>query len=238
MTAQRQRASITAEQRADLQVRLLELQSGKCYICDEPIDLEIHNGSLDIDHIESFIEGGANEANNYALTHQSCNRSKGAMDVRVARRVKEMEKLHQQARHAGNRGANLNDVLEKYGGGKARLRIKFEQDEVQLGFPEANDNRIQSFPLYSDKLSGMRYFFTVVPLEYIHHDDRINPRDIGGSVRKLVEEFLRGNPQLHIGLGWWEPDQDGAGFLKLFDGQHKAAAQIMLASESCPCVFL
>ena len=233
MTTQQRRAAITPDQRAEIEPRLMELQNGKCYICDESIDLEI-SGPLDIDHIKPFSEGGADSANNYALTHQSCNRSKGASDIRVARRVYEMEKLHQQARDGGNRGANLADVLHKYGGGKARLSIKHEAAQVSLSFPEASDNRIQSFPLYNDKLSKIQYFFAVVPLEYIHHDDRINPRDIGINVRKLVEEFLRGNPQLHVGLAWWQPENDGAGFLKLFDGQHKAAAQIMLGVRELP----
>src|SRR5262249_23562886 len=35
-------------------------------------------------------------------------------------------------------------------------------------------------------------------------------------------------PQLHVALGWWTPNSDGAGPVKVFDGQHKAAAQILL----------
>jgi hypothetical protein len=73
-----------------------------------------------------------------------------------------------------------------------------------------------------------------VPLEYLHHDDRINPRSIGSNIRGLIEEFLSKNPQLHVGLAWWAPQQDGAGPVKVFDGQHKAAAQILLGIRELP----
>ena len=234
MTTTRRRASFSQQEREELESRLIELQSGKCYICDEPIDLEVHHGSLEIDHINPFVDGGTDTGNNFALTHMPCNRSKGASDIRVARRLAELEKLQKQARDGGGRGANLSHLLANYGGGKARLRIKRESDHVELSFPEAGDVRIQSLPLYKDKLSGSEYFFAVVPLEYIHHDDRINPRDIGANIRKLIEEFLKELPQLHIGLAWWAPEADDAGPLKLFDGQHKAAAQIMLGVRELP----
>ena len=234
MAIARRRVKLSPERREQLEGRLFDRQSGKCYICDEEIDLEIHQGNLEIDHIDPFSEEGLDSDNNFALTHGSCNRNKATSHILVARLLVELEKLRQQAINNGGRGANLSHVLAKYGGGKARLRLKRNSDRIELSFPESADNRLQSTPLYKDHLSGLEYFFTTVPLEYIHHDDRINPRDIGTSVRKLIEEFMRNRPQLHVGLAWWKPENDGAGFLKLFDGQHKAAAQIMLGIRTLP----
>src|SRR5205085_602583 len=71
-------------------------------------------------------------------------------------------------------------------------------------------------------------------LEYLHHDDRINPRSIGANIRGLIEEFLQKRPQLHVALAWWAPDSDNSGQIKVFDGQHKAAAQIMLGVRELP----
>ena len=95
-------------------------------------------------------------------------------------------------------------------------------------------NEIRRVPLYKDPLSDMDYFFTVLPLEYLHHDDRINPRSIGANIRGLIEEFLQKRPQLHVALAWWSPETDGCGPVKVFDGQHKAAAQIMLGMKELP----
>jgi len=83
-------------------------------------------------------------------------------------------------------------------------------------------------------MSGMHSFFATIPLEYLHHDDRINPRSIGPNIRGLIEEFLKKRPQLHVGLAWWAPGEDGAGAIKVFDGQHKAAAQILLGGRRLP----
>ena len=73
-----------------------------------------------------------------------------------------------------------------------------------------------------------------MPIQYVFHDDKINPRSIGSNVSKLLAEFYKGNPQLHISLGYVENEIDGLSEVKLFDGQHKAAAQIMLGIKNIP----
>ena len=227
-------AGLTLEDRTALEGRLLDRQSGKCFICDDTIDPVLHQDQLDVDHIVPVNEQGADDEHNFALTHASCNRSKGASDLRVARRMAEFEKLQQQALERGERGANLGHVLAKHGGAKAAIRLKNSDGRVEFTLSASGDETIQSIPLYQDSLSNMRYFFSVFPLEYIHHDDRINPRSIGRNIRPLIEEFLRQRPQLHVGLAWWAPEKDGTGKIKMFDGQHKAAAQILIGSRKLP----
>ena len=227
-------AGLTLEDRTALEGRLLERQSGKCFICDDTIDPVLHQDQLDVDHIVPLAEQGADDEHNFALTHASCNRSKGASDLRVARRMAEFEKLQQQALERGERGANLGHVLAEHGGAKAAIRLQNSGGRIEFTLSAAGDETIQSVPLYQDPLSDMKYFFGVFPLEYIHHDDRINPRSIGRNIRPLIEEFLRKRPQLHVGLAWWAPEEDGTGKIKMFDGQHKAAAQILIGSRKLP----
>lgn len=190
-------AALDKEGRTALERRLLDRQSGKCFICDETIDLLLHQGQLDIDHLIPLSEQGPDEENNFALVHASCNRSKSASDLRVARRMAEFERLQKSAQERGERGANLGHVLQRYGGAKAKLVLKRVDGNVEFALPATGNNRIQNRPLFGDPLSGMKYFFTILPLEYIHHDDRINPRSIGSNIRALIEEFMKKRPQLH-----------------------------------------
>ncbi len=232
-------ASLSAQKRSELEQRLLKRQSGHCFICNDPIDLVLHKDQLEIDHIDPLAEQGLDAEQNFALTHASCNRNKGATNLEVARRLVEFERMQEDAKSTGKRGANLGDVLERHGGAKHSIRIQKRGDHAEYALSAAGDESIRKAPIYRDKLSGMEYFFGVFPIEYVHHDDRINPRSIGGNIRGLIEEFLKRRPQLHVGLAWWAPDDDGQGPLKLFDGQHKAAAQILLGVEQVPVrVFL
>jgi hypothetical protein len=230
---------LDSESRTRLEQRLHNRQNGRCFICDDPIDLVLHHGQLHIDHIDPLAQDGLDAENNFALTHASCNLSKGVANLEIARRLAEFERLQNQAQEDGRRGANLGDVLERHGGATQDLRIRRNGDHVEFTLAASGDNSIKRFPVYRDKLSGMDSFFAGVPLEYLHHDDRINPRSIGANIRGLIEEFSQKRPQLHVALAWWAPDQDGNGRVKVFDGQHKAAAQILLGVRDLPVrVFL
>jgi 5-methylcytosine-specific restriction endonuclease McrA len=225
-------ADLNNEQRRALESRLLHRQSGRCFICNKVLDLILDAGKLDVDHIDPLVNEGRDEENNFALTHASCNRSKGASDLRVARRMAEFDELQETARESGARGANLGHVLSRYGGAKSSLKLKVSANVVEF---KLADETIQQTPLYRDGLSGMDYFFAVMPLDYLHHDDRINPRGIGTNIRGLIEEFMKKRPQLHVSLAWWAPDEgENSGQIKVFDGQHKAAAQILLGVTKLP----
>jgi len=44
-------AALDAEQRTTLEQKLLTRQTGRCFICDDPIDLMLHKRQLDIDSL-------------------------------------------------------------------------------------------------------------------------------------------------------------------------------------------
>lgn len=223
---------LSTDQRASLVQRLHGAQKGACFICADPIDLVLHADAIDIDHVEPLKLGGKDDQSNFALTHASCNRSKQASDLRVARVLARFERV--RARCADqNRGPNLSDVLLEYGGAKHPLHIHVASDTASYSFAEIGDNAVRTVPVYRDDLSGVRYFFAKLPIAYLHHDDRINPRAIGGSLPKLVEEFHRCFPQLHVALGFVESAR-GVSPVKVFDGQHKATAQVLLGVRDLP----
>jgi len=85
-------------------------------------------------------------------------------------------------------------------------------------------------PVHTDpNNASVKSFTALVPIEHVFHDSDINPRSII-DLEPFIEEFYRGNPQLlpslaHLVLDGQTPHR---GRICLFDGQHKAAAQIFL----------
>lgn len=77
------------------------------------------------------------------------------------------------------------------------------------------------------------FFFITLSVENLFHDERINPGAIGSRIRGLIEEFLHGHPQLHVGLAWSRVEGSEAE-IRVFDGQHKIAAKLLLCIREFP----
>jgi HNH endonuclease len=226
--------NLTQPQRSELIAKLHASQNGRCFICEKPIDLVLHAANIDIDHIVPQQVQGKDDPSNFALTHDVCNRAKQASDLRVARVLAKFDSIRAEVQQE-NRGPNLSDLLQRYGGAQYDLPVKRDQGNLIYSLPDVGKVETHSVPIYTDDLSGVAYAFVRLPLAYIHHDDQINPRPIGRSLQRLVEEFHRKRPQLHIGLGWTNiPGGSGRCRIKMFDGQHKAAAQVLLGVKEIP----
>ena len=224
---------LSPQERKDLVTTLHNTQVGKCFICGEELDLILHADQIDIDHIEPLNAGGKDGPDNFALAHSSCNRSKQAADLRVARVLASFTSIAKSI-EGENRSPHLGDILHKYEGSKYDLPVTVEGDTLKTSFAKTGKNDVKSFPIYEDGISGFRSSFLELPIEYLHHDDHINPRAIGSNLRKLVVEFHKKLPQLHVSLGWIDTSQGNQTKVQIFDGQHKAAAQILLGARSLP----
>lgn len=157
-------SSLSSEQRENLEGTLFDTQKGACFICEKPIDMKLHKGALDIDHVEPLKGGGKDDPTNFALTHSSCNRSKQASDLRVARILARFATIKDDVSPL-NRSPNLADILSRYQGGKFELSIEKRDEKVRFSFPELGKNEVVELPLYKDELSGMEYFL----LKYQQH---------------------------------------------------------------------
>lgn len=180
---------LNAEQRKALIERLWHAQGGKCFITGKEIDLSLHEGELDIDHVIPLTNGGKDDESNFALTFSSANRSKQGADLNLARINWQFKEMSEKLQHEENRNPNLTDILAKYAKGSYEMTFKIDGDKITFTFPKDEDHQIFEQPIYSDERSGIRYFFTVAPIEYIMHDKEINPRSIGSNVSKLIAEF-------------------------------------------------
>src|ERR1035438_2969627 len=132
---------LTSDQRKELEKQLNSSQKGNCFICGSKIDMVLHANALDIDHVEPLKVGGKDDPSNFALTHSSCNRSKQASDLRVARVLSRFSSIRDEVAKE-NRGPNLSDVLQHYNGAAYELSFSVAQNSVSFCFPELGRNDI------------------------------------------------------------------------------------------------
>lgn len=213
-------SSLSKEQYDDLTKKLLEIQNHKCFICGEEIDLDLQ--TTNIDHIKPLVNGGKDDVSNMALTHEHCNKSKQDADLVVAKKLAILSKIIEKA-ESEKETPSLKHVLKHYGGSKYNFKYKIENSYIKYSFEENGDLQIKTAQVFTDELSNESFAFISVPIEYLFHDEIINPRGINSSISLLVKEFHKPNPQLHLSLARLDGSQ-----IKIFDGQHKAVAQILL----------
>lgn len=214
--------SLSQKEYNNLTEKLLNQQNGKCFICGKDIDLDLH--ITNIDHIVPLVNNGKDEENNFGLTHENCNKSKQDADLRIARTLCTLENIKYQTPKGET--TSLKHILQYYDGSKYDFKYKVNKNFMEYSFPDIGDNNIYKANIFVDRLSEEKYSFIEVPIEYIFHDELINPRGINNSLRLLVKEFYKGNPQLHISLA-----RIDEGKIRIFDGQHKAVAQLLLGAR-------
>lgn len=219
--------SLSQDDYKKLTLELAEIQNNECFICGKKIDFELH--TTNIDHIIPLASKGKDNEGNFALTHENCNKSKLDANLNIARILFRFKLIQDEVQEKENKGASLKDVLQYFGGSKFDFKYKIENDHFTYSFDNNNDNEIKSVQIFLDSLSNERSCFIDVPLEYIFHDELINPRSINSSISMLIKEFFKSNPQLHLSVARIENNK-----LKIFDGQHKTAAQILLGIRKIP----
>lgn len=215
-------SSLSNKEYSDLTQKLLSIQNNKCFICQKAID---PTQTTNIDHIVPLANKGKDEESNFAVTHESCNKSKQDADLNIARVLSRLKDIQDNAAN-NHKSATLCDVLIEYGGSKYDFHFREERNLICYSFDTMGDNDIHKTEIFTDKLSGEKSCFIKIPIEYIFHDAVINPRGINSSINLLVKEFYKGNPQLHISLARFEN-----GKVWIFDGQHKAVAQVLLGQK-------
>ncbi|HOD62167.1 MAG TPA: HNH endonuclease [Bacilli bacterium] len=216
--------SLTDQEYKNLTNKLFNIQNGICYICQKEIDLKIQN--TNIDHIIPLANKGKDSEDNFALTHETCNKSKQDANLTIARILHKLKYIQEDVNSKESRTASLRDVLKNYGGSKFDFQYKLDGENIEYSFDKNGDTKIYRSLLFKDSLSKETSCFIEVPIEFLFHDELINPRGINSSISLLVKEFYKGNPQLHLTLA-----RIDSGKIKIFDGQHKAVAQILLGSK-------
>ena len=74
-------SQLSHEEYTKLTKELHTIQGATCYICGKSIDLDLQQ--TNIDHIVPLANKGKDDKNNFALTHESCNRKSKTGQGRV-----------------------------------------------------------------------------------------------------------------------------------------------------------
>ena len=215
--------------------KLLEVQDGKCLFCDKPINysddvkLDEFFKRHEVDHIKPLTEENSrDDDSNWAILHKECNRKKGARPLFLAKRIHKFQK----DRERFGEKFTLGKVLEVHNIKPRFLLLRIEGDYATIKYEEDGIEREVKTPILKDPAqTPFDSIFIVLPISYVHHDVELNPRPIGENAVKLIEEFYNEKyPQLHVCLARIEEvgEENGCAKVKvlLFDGQHKAVAQI------------
>ena len=73
----------------ELTNKLLSIQNNICFICQESID-EVCHQKTNIDHIIPLASKGKDSEDNFAVTHESCNKTKLDANLNIARLIQRL----------------------------------------------------------------------------------------------------------------------------------------------------
>jgi len=203
-----------------------EKYGNRCYICELPLD-GYDDGEIQYDHIYAHaVEiAGGEELDKFATIHASSNPSK--RNCHGGKGTKTWFEYKEEIRIKNKLGAisGLKDICKN-----ARLCSFRRISDAEIEF---NGKHI---PLYNQSLSGKDnfYFFAEVDIEYLENDDLIQLRPLEDKILPLTFH-LKNSVQLLPSLGRLDTKENK---VKIFDGQHKAVAQIIGNNKkSIPCII-
>jgi len=222
---------LSKDEREETINRILKKQDYLSYISQQKIDLKIHK--IDVDHIISLDRKGLDNESNWGVVIDTENKSKGTRDLQL------MRYLYRFRQHSENylnqkRDFNLGDALNEFFPKREKIKVEFneERNRIIISYNNGIENKSVEYFLLEDSIDKkIKSFVGMIPFKIVNHDSTINPRSIV-DLEPLIEEFYNLNPQLFPSLALLEIDVNGWGTINIFDGQHKAAAQLYNRSQN------
>lgn len=200
---------------------VLARQGLRCFIDDHPIASE---DDVEWDHIYPYSEGGRSAVDNIAVVCKRHNREKRNLSLSEYR-----DRLALRRFFEGARKRRLDDLLaERLGPNGFARSVSLEVVEGRA-LVHLDGAKVET-ELIDCPATGERYFFASVPVAVIQNDVELQPRALEPErLWELYRHLLR-HTQLQPAVCRLVDSS-----LLLFDGQHKAAAQVWAARTSIDC---
>jgi hypothetical protein len=186
----------------------------RCFISNEIIDIDIDE--VEYDHIIPFSKGGASDVSNIRIVKKDYNRKKSNQSLYEIRDNIKLEQLFQSKKN----NIKLQDIFLLKGIQNEEFKTIIKEDWIII---ECGTS-IRKYPLIKDSVLDVNYFYGRIPISWLENDDQegLQPRVIDYKRLISLRNHLFEHPQLAPSIARLVD-----GRLKLFDGQHKLAAQIL-----------
>ena len=200
--------------------KVLDHHGRRCFIDGEPITEE---EPIEFHHIIPFSEDGPTNLDNIAPVCKRHHLTIGTMSLQEYRDKLELDKFFE-----GGEPKYLGDlIIHKKGRCGDKFKFESGRTDITIFFKDWQ----KTYPLFICPTTGWRYFYGIIPPENIENDKDLQPRALRGSSIWALYRHFKTNTQISPSICRID---DGGSFL-LFDGQHKAAAQIWAGRPSVEC---
>ena len=195
------------------QQQLAQDGSLRCFISG---DIVAEGDEIEYDHIHPYSKEGDTSVANIRIVLKGNNRRKSDQSLYEARDNLRLERLFESKKN----NIKLQDILEL-----KDVKQRSTHAVKKEGRITVDDGQLaREFPLFRDEILKVDYFYGRIPISWLENDDQegLQPRVIDYKRLISIRDHLKNHPQLAPSIGRLMSNR-----LKLFDGQHKLAAQVL-----------
>lgn len=223
MNKQRRKGEILKRELSDVEKQQLINKYGlRCFIDNHPVKSQ---EELEFHHITPFSEGGSTDLQNMAPVCKEHHKRLGMLSLSEFRDKIAMERFFENKREA-----YLDDVIkERIGENNFGKEVQYELTDKSIKIYFIHKGPAE-FPLYKCPITNTNYFYATVPVEHLINDKELQPRFLIPSKLWALYSHFRRYTQLAPSICRLKGNK-----ILLFDGQHKAAAQIWCGRKEIEC---
>ena len=185
----------------------------RCFISGEVIGKE---DKIEYDHIDPFAKDGVTSVENIRIVKKEYNRRKRDLSLYDIRDNLKLERIFEEK----NNKIKLQDIFNLKNISIKSFSVSRESDSIVL---DDGIDKVFSTILY-DNILDSEYFYARIKNNWIENDDEkgLQPRYIAYKRLVKLRDHLKTHPQLAPSIARLIDNR-----IKLFDGQHKFASQIL-----------
>ena len=159
---------------------------------------------------------GDSDLSNIRIVKKEYNRRKSDQSLYEVRDNLKLERLFNEKKNK----IKLQDIFELKDISQKTFHFITQSDTITID--DGTDKRV--FTLLSDKILNVQYFYGRIPIKWLENDDQegLQPRVIDYKRLISLRDHLKDHPQLAPSIARLIGSK-----LKLFDGQHKLAGQVL-----------